>query len=61
MMEVTVNEWVPGAFVLEVKFELADVAVTNGTIPALHDFPTFSTMQYPYCTSAQGLPTHTIV
>jgi hypothetical protein len=32
-MEVTVNEWVPGAFVPEVKFELADGAVTNGTIP----------------------------
>jgi len=23
-IEVTVNEWVPGAFVLEAKFELAD-------------------------------------
>jgi hypothetical protein len=33
MMGVTVNEWVPGAFVLEVKFELANGAVTNGTIP----------------------------
>jgi hypothetical protein len=32
-MEVTVNERVPGAFVLEVKFEVADGAVTNGTIP----------------------------
>jgi len=32
MMEVTVNEWVPGTFVLEVKFELADGAVTNDTI-----------------------------
>jgi hypothetical protein len=32
-MEVTVNEWVPGAFFLEVKFELANGAVTNGTIP----------------------------
>jgi hypothetical protein len=33
MMEVTVNEWVPGTFVLEVKFEFADGAVTNGAIP----------------------------
>jgi hypothetical protein len=33
MIEVTVNEWVPGAFVLEVKFELANGAITNGTIP----------------------------
>jgi hypothetical protein len=31
-MEVTVNEWAPGAFVLEVQFELADGALTNGTI-----------------------------
>jgi hypothetical protein len=32
-VEVTVDEWVTGAFVLEVKFELEDGAAANGTIP----------------------------
>lgn len=41
-VEVTVNEWVPGVFVGEkAKFELADEAVVNDTIPG-HIYMTFS-------------------
>jgi hypothetical protein len=32
-VEVTVNEWVPGAFVLEVTFKREGGAIANGTIP----------------------------
>jgi hypothetical protein len=43
-VEVTVNEWVPGVFVGEkAKFELADEAVVNHTIPGhIYRYMTFS-------------------
>ena len=60
-IEVTVNEWVPGAFVLEAKFELADWAVTYGTIPVHTWLSYFQHSQYPSYTGAEGLLTRTIM
>jgi hypothetical protein len=60
-VEVTVNEWVPGAFVLQVKFEREGGAVANGTIPLHVYFATSSTVQCCSYTGTQGLLTHSIM
>ena len=54
MMEITVNEWVPGAFVLEVKFEFADWAVTCGTIPVHTWLSHFQHIVVPFLYRCRG-------